>query len=190
VRSHKAHFAVVFAISIWMSSAAQAEVGAAPDEDQISQWLAPKTEAPSHGLFRGIPRPGTSAPNPAIATTSAHPTATFNTIQFEFGSARLTPSSMTTLRNLGNALNHKLHDQLHFLIEGHTDATGPATYNVELSRQRARSVLDYLVETMSVSRNRLQAVGKGSSDPISGSQPSDAINRRVVVINLENSSTE
>ena len=57
MRSHKAHFAVVFAISIWMSSAAQAEVGAAPDEDQISQWLAPRTEAPSHGLFRGMDLP-------------------------------------------------------------------------------------------------------------------------------------
>ena len=111
--------------------------------------------------------------------------ASFNTIQFEFGSALLTPDSRATLINLGNALNHALKEQPHFLIEGHTDARGAAAYNNELSRQRAQVVLDYLVKAMGVAGTRLQAIGKGSLEPVPGSDPYSAVNRRVVVVNVE-----
>ena len=171
-----------FAAAVWISAAtAFAEMGAAPSEDEISRMLAPADKT------RGLPKIGTvgKQPNPAISTAAEHPTATFNTIQFEFGSARVTPDSLVTLINLGNALNHALKEQHHFLIEGHTDARGTAAYNMELSRQRAQAVLDYLVNQMGVAESRLQAVGKGFSEPVPGSDPNAAINRRVVVINVE-----
>ncbi len=172
---------------------------AAPSESDISRSLAPKS--------RGLPTLGTlppAPPNPAIESTStaapppardkkqptvvpaaAHPSATLRTIQFKFGSAELTPDSIETLKNLGNALNHELADQPHFTIEGHTDAYGEAGYNEELSKERAAAVKDYLVKQMGVSEDRLQPVGKGSSEPVSGSSPYSGVNRRVVVINLE-----
>jgi outer membrane protein OmpA-like peptidoglycan-associated protein len=169
----------------------------APSESDISRSLAPKT--------RGLPTFGTApAPsNPAIEPTTvapiapaqqqqthvvhvdAHPSATLNTIQFQFGSTVLTPDSLETLKNLGNALNHALADQQHFLIEGHTDASGNAGYNQELSKQRAEVVIDYLVKQMGVTEERLRAVGKGSSEPVAGSSPYSGVNRRVVVVNLE-----
>lgn len=112
------------------------------------------------------------------------PSVTFNTIQFAFNSAQLTPGSTATLRNLGNALNHELADQKSFLIEGHTDASGGLQYNMVLSRRRAEAVKDYLVQDTGVAASRLQTVGKGPTEPIKGSDPYAAENRRVVVVNL------
>jgi OmpA-OmpF porin, OOP family len=118
------------------------------------------------------------------ANAEARSTITFNTIQFTFGSAQITPESSETLRNLGNALNHELVDQKSFLIEGHTDAAGSPEVNTALSRRRAEAVRDYLIHEMGVSPSRLQSAGKGSADPANPADPYAAENRRVVVINI------
>jgi outer membrane protein OmpA-like peptidoglycan-associated protein len=122
---------------------------------------------------------------PVQASTVPHPAYTFNTIQFRFGSAQLAPESSETLRVLGNALNHALKDQNSFVIEGHTDKAGTRAYNEELSQRRADAVKDYLVKEMAVSADRLQAVGKGFSEPVDPRRPYGAENRRVVVVNTE-----
>jgi len=172
----------------------------APSVGDISRSLAPKS--------RGLPTLGDMPPapaNPAITPTAtgsaaprpsarrraqaagyeAHPSATLHTIQFRFGSAQLTPGSLETLKNLGTALNHELSNQPHFSIEGHTDAYGKPALNEVLSQARAEAVKDYLVKEMGVADARLQAVGKGSSEPVAGATPYSPINRRVVVVNLE-----
>jgi OmpA-OmpF porin, OOP family len=170
--------------------------GMAPSEDEIARSLAPRM-----GKTRGLPIMGAapSAGNPAIGTVKtgpnqlpsstppadAHPSATFHTIQFEFGSARLTPDSITTLTNLGNALNHALREQQHFVIEGHTDARGSVAYNEALSKERAQAVMNYLTNDMGVAAARLQTIGKGFAEPVPGSSPYAPINRRVVIVNLE-----
>ena len=203
LRSVIAGLAIVVAAS---ATAAHAQTPgsptAVPSEDEISRSLAPSTRGSPLGQSRGLPVMGAPpAPaNPAIQSTTVpaadagaqpsaaaaetRPSVTLHTIQFEFGSARLTPDSVATLKNLGNALNHALKDQQHFVIEGHTDARGSASYNNELSRQRAQAVLDYLVRAMGVADTRLQAVGKGFSEPVAGVSPYSAVNRRVVIINL------
>jgi len=176
---------------------------AVPSEGDISRSLAPKSRGlptlgdlppapPSPSIHSTSTAPAPShAPNPtkktarAEVTPDSHPSATLRTIQFQFGSAELTPDSIETLKNLGNALNHELADQAHFVIEGHTDAYGEAGYNTELSKERAEAVKDYLVKQMGVAEDRLQAVGKGSAEPVTGASPYSALNRRVVVVNLE-----
>ena len=190
-------FAAVAAMNAATAYAEMADsVGVVPSEDDIVRSLAPRM-----GKTRGLPIMGTapSTGNPAIGAAKtgpgafgsstpladAHPSATFHTIQFEFGSARLTPDSITTLQHLGNALNHALRDQQHFAVEGHTDARGSASYNDALSRERAQAVVDYLVHDMGISPARLQPVGKGFSEPVPGSDPYAAVNRRVVIVNLE-----
>jgi OmpA-OmpF porin, OOP family len=197
---------LAFAIAVSPVFAAETAV---PSEQDIGQALRPVPKG--LGAHQGLPTLGTvpgandnpnvhgasvsSAPSkhkraPADATTSqglasAEPRAfTFNTIQFNFGSAQLTPESSETLRNLGNALNHELADQKAFLIEGHTDAAGSPQANTALSRRRAQAVKDYLVEEVGVSPSRLQILGKGSSDPANPADPYAAANRRVVVVNI------
>lgn len=202
MRRYPTMISTAFGLAVMLTvGAAWAESGT-PSESDISRSLAPKS--------RGLPTLGTMPPapsNPAVESTStgpapampappkralhaavqpdAHPSVTMHSIQFQYGSAQLTPESIETLKNLGNALNHELSDQQHFRIEGHTDAYGEAGLNDKLSQERADAVKDYLVKQMGVAESRLEAVGKGSADPIGGSSPYSAVNRRVVVVNLE-----
>jgi len=66
------------------------------------------------------------------------------------------------------------------IIEGHTDSLGSEEYNLELSRERAETVLNYLV-SQGVDFSRLVAVGIGEGRPIASNRtPSGrALNRRV-----------
>jgi OmpA-OmpF porin, OOP family len=189
-------------LAVLLAAAAAMAQSGAPSESDISRSLMPKS--------RGLPTLGDlppAPPNPAIAPAAtgpaparaarrpsttvatrpadAHPAATLRTIQFQFGSAELTPASIDTLKNLGNALNHELADQHRFVIEGHTDAYGEANLNETLSTARAEAVKDYLVKQMGVAEDRLQAVGKGSTAPVPGTSPYAGVNRRVVVVNTE-----
>ena len=68
-------------------------------------------------------------------------------------------------------------------MEGHTDASGRRAYNAVLS-DRAEAVKDYLEPEPHVSPDRLEAVGKGSSQPAVPKNPYAAQKRRVVVVNL------
>ena len=186
---------------------------AAPSPADIEQQLRPAPKlGPSQGLpYIGVSGPETnpayhpastsperSGPAPAAAKRSSSgaaashmqasaethaPSMAFSTIQFAFGSTQLTPESSATLKNLGEALNHQLADQKSFLIEGHTDRKGTRAYNDELSKGRAEAVKDYLVHEAGVSPDRLQAVGKGYSEPANPKNPYAAENRRVVVVN-------
>jgi OmpA-OmpF porin, OOP family len=137
---------------------------------------------PSSPYETGQRRASPSASH-SVTTPAGPPSVTFRTITFEFGSARLRPESIETLRNLGNALNQELKDEKAFVIVGHTDRTGTRAYNDALSRQRADTVKEYLVKEMGVAAERLQTVGKGFLEPVNPKRPYAADNRRVVMIN-------
>ncbi len=51
-------------------------------------------------------------------------------------------------------------------IEGNTDATGSRDTNVRLSKQRAKSVADYLINTHGMPSNRFIVVGNGPDKPV------------------------
>lgn len=61
-------------------------------------------------------------------------------------------------------------------IEGNTDNTGNAAYNVELSKRRAQSVANYLIKEYGFDTNRFIIVGNGPKkaveDGVSGSNQS------------------
>ena len=147
--------------------------------------VSPEPSTPAQPVSKKRPSSGSAVASQTPATTqSPAPSMALSSIQFAFGSAQLTPESSATLRNLGEALNHQLADQKSFLIEGHTDRKGTRAYNDELSKGRAEAVKDYLVHETGVSPDRLQAVGKGFSEPANPKNPYAAENRRVVVVNL------
>ncbi|XXF78715.1 outer membrane exchange protein TraB [Myxococcaceae bacterium GXIMD 01537] len=66
------------------------------------------------------------------------------------------------------------------LVEGHTDSRSSDTYNVDLSRRRAASVMRFLVET-GVPAERLCSLGFGRSKPLANNETEEgmALNRRV-----------
>jgi outer membrane protein OmpA-like peptidoglycan-associated protein len=71
------------------------------------------------------------------------------------------------------------------IIEGHADNIGKADYNVELSRRRAESIRDALVE-FGVSEDRLAAEGYGANFPVASNDTPEGReqNRRVEIVIL------
>lgn len=105
-------------------------------------------------------------------------------IFFDFNSARVKPESQVSLARLAEALQSEALVKSRFLVEGHTDAKGNPGANLMLSWQRADAVSNYLVRK-GVSKSRLQAIGKGSTELANALSPDSSENRRVKIINLD-----
>ncbi|MEX2474725.1 OmpA family protein [Marinobacter sp.] len=70
------------------------------------------------------------------------------------------------------------------LLEGHTDSSGSASYNQNLSQSRADSVMKVLVKEFDISSARISTTGMGESQPIADNATDEgrAQNRRVEAI--------
>lgn len=68
-------------------------------------------------------------------------------------------------------------------IEGYTDPTGDAGYNLELSKRRAEAVVQYLAGERDVDFNRIHTIGLGEQKQVDmeASRDARARNRRVEV---------
>ena len=68
-------------------------------------------------------------------------------------------------------------------VVGHTDSTGSAAYNQDLSERRARSVAGIL-SAGGVAQNRLSTAGRGASQPVASNETvaGRAQNRRVQIL--------
>jgi OmpA-OmpF porin, OOP family len=106
-------------------------------------------------------------------------------IHFEFDSARLRSDSFPILDQIA-ATMHSNPDITKIEIQGHTDERGRVAYNVDLSKRRARSVLEYLVEA-GVEASRLTSEGYGPHQPIDprSNEEAWARNRRVEFLIME-----
>lgn len=71
-------------------------------------------------------------------------------------------------------------------IVGHTDADGNSDNNLKLSKNRAESVKNALVNLYNISADRLETDGKGSEVPVAENSTADgkAQNRRVEFIKI------
>ncbi len=156
----------------------------APTSMQPAAARAPmEAPAPAAQAAAAVPaRPVAAAPAPAPA---AAPSVNL-TVNFQSGSAELTPDAMRTLDELGAALSSPALSSFRFRIEGHTDTVGSAGLNLSLSQQRAARVAEYLSRKFGVTGARLEAVGRGQQAPLvqTGDQVAEPRNRRVQVINL------
>jgi peptidoglycan-associated lipoprotein len=74
-----------------------------------------------------------------------------------------------------------------FEIEGHTDSTGDAAYNMKLGEERAMAVRNYLAEQHGIALSRLSVISYGETKPVGDNKTKDgrAQNRRVVIRVLE-----
>ncbi len=101
-------------------------------------------------------------------------------ISFATNSATLSPQFKTILRDLATTLKNNPSTSITMI--GYTDNTGTDAINIPLSRQRAESVMNYLV-SQGVSSSRFTVEGKGSSDPIASNDTAAgrAQNRRVEI---------
>lgn len=104
---------------------------------------------------------------------------TFNSgLLFDVNKANLRDASKAELAKLAQILNK--YPDTNILVEGHTDNTGSEEYNLELSRQRAQSVENYLA-SLNVNPTRFTIMGYGESQPIATNETAEGRqqNRRV-----------
>jgi outer membrane protein OmpA-like peptidoglycan-associated protein len=106
-------------------------------------------------------------------------------IQFDYNSAEIRKTSMSSVQELGKALSNPSLKGSTFLVAGHTDAIGSAAYNQDLSERRADTIKRYLTEKYGIVGSDLITVGYGKTKPIDPNAPMDPINRRVQVVNMD-----
>ena len=109
---------------------------------------------------------------------AAEPTAFALQVQFPFNSAEIQPEMFEPLDAVAEGIR-LAGRQIGIVIEGHTDATGSADYNLQLSRRRAEAVKNYLVLRHGLPAGSFRVVGKGKYDPLVRDNPFAPENRRV-----------
>lgn len=105
-------------------------------------------------------------------------TTTEKTIGFDTNSDQVKPESYAYLNQLAALLNE--FTSYRILVIGHADYRGETAYNEDLSKRRAITVLNYLVNQR-VSPSRLTSIGFGEDKPIAANTSDIGLaqNRRV-----------
>jgi len=113
---------------------------------------------------------------------------TDNKVFFALDSAVVLPSAANRLNEIVQFINQ--YPDRNVAIEGHTDSTGAANYNLELSEMRAMSVKNALIQR-GIMPTRMVTRGYGESRPIASNSTaaSRQRNRRVEIIVLNNPTT-
>lgn len=100
----------------------------------------------------------------------------FNAAQFEQGKAELSDEAKIVLHDLGQLMAK--NENLRVRIAGHTSAEGDDAANQQLSEDRAKAAVAFLVEHEGVAETRLEAKGFGSSQLKNAADPNAEENRR------------
>jgi outer membrane protein OmpA-like peptidoglycan-associated protein len=106
-------------------------------------------------------------------------------IQFDYNSADISKTSMSSVQELGKALSNPSLKGSTIVVAGHTDAIGGEAYNQDLSERRADTIKRYLTEKFGLNGSDLVTVGYGKTKPVDPNAPMDPINRRVQVVNMD-----
>ncbi len=102
-------------------------------------------------------------------------------ILFATDSATLTATLQGDLQDVAASLNRYPDTTVN--VVGHTDNTGTAAYNLDLSQRRAQSVASVLISA-GVAPQRVRVTGLGENQPVASNQTPEgrALNRRVEMI--------
>ena len=106
-------------------------------------------------------------------------------IQFDYNSADISKASMAAVQELGKALSNPSLKGSTFVVAGHTDAVGSEPFNQDLSERRADTIKHYLVDKYGLAGSDLVTVGYGKTKLKNPDNPTDAVNRRVQVVNMD-----
>ena len=129
------------------------------DNDSVPDHLDNCPDTPGLVKFNGCPDPN------EVQKKSLDSTISFKAQSIFFPTAKfkILPKSYAILDEIAEIV--KANPEMIFLIEGHTDIRGGELYNLELSKNRANSVAEYLI-SKGVGRGMLEAVGFGMKYPI------------------------
>ncbi len=115
------------------------------------------------------------------------PSIDVQSINFEFGSARIDSSQYGKIENIAEGMRRVLRRNpgATFLIEGHTDAVGSFQSNQILSEDRAESLRDVLNRRFRVPGRALETVGYGEEFLLVQTQNEEWRNRRVTLRRID-----
>jgi len=102
-------------------------------------------------------------------------------VLFETGKYALSQDAQLKLAKLSGII--QAHPGLNLAIEGHTDTTGSADFNMKLSQQRADTVREFLI-SQGLSPDTITAKGMGEDNPVADNSTAAGRkqNRRVEII--------
>lgn len=105
-------------------------------------------------------------------------------INFDLDKAVLKPDGVAVVKEIAKVLEK--NKALKIDINGHTDNSGNANYNLKLSQERANAVKNELIK-MGISQSRLSSKGFGDKQPIASNDTQEGKNknRRVELIKKE-----
>lgn len=117
-------------------------------------------------------------PPPPPMLPERQKTLVLSGVNFEVDSAQLVGASAAVLDRVAASMREVPDAKVR--VEGHTDSSGSAAHNLDLSRRRADAVLNYLVRA-GIDRARLSGEGFGESRPVASNETREgkAMNRRV-----------
>ncbi len=120
-------------------------------------------DGPNNAAEKGFefdPDKGNDMSKPALATKPV-------SITFPTGSAVLSENAKTII-DIQFVDVAKAYGDMKIRVEGNTDNTGSRATNMRLSKERAASVVDYLVAQYKMDSNRFVIVGNGPDKPVKG----------------------
>jgi outer membrane protein OmpA-like peptidoglycan-associated protein len=106
-------------------------------------------------------------------------------VYFATNKSNINQASQETLNKLANIFAE--YDNTNILVVGHTDSTGDADYNMNLSKERAMSVSNYLI-SKGVSSGRITTEWFGETQPTHDNSTAEgrSKNRRVNIAIVPN----
>jgi outer membrane protein OmpA-like peptidoglycan-associated protein len=101
-------------------------------------------------------------------------------VTFDVNSAVVRPGLYSEITRIASVVRD--YPQTVVRVEGHTDSTGSESYNMDLSRRRANSVKNIVIQ-QGVSSSRIETVAFGESAPVASNDTEfgRARNRRVEI---------
>jgi outer membrane protein OmpA-like peptidoglycan-associated protein len=118
-----------------------------------------------------------ASPPPAPAA----PTAPSYMVFFDWDRSNLSQQALTTIQQAADA--YKTKGSARITATGHTDRSGPESYNMALSLRRANAVKDALVRD-GVPATAISVIGKGETQPLvpTADGVREPQNRRVEIV--------
>lgn len=103
-------------------------------------------------------------------------------VLFDTDSAVVKPQYLPEIQKFAEFL--KKNPNIKVEIQGYTDSTGSAEYNLKLSQRRAEAIRKILIEKFGISPNRVFAKGYGEARPVASNITPEgkAENRRVIAV--------